>query len=161
MENPREALELAYESYGDQFYRCALSVTGCGGLAEDAVHNAFARAMRLSRRPQNIRAYMMRSVRNAAIDVMRQRRRTVPLSAEMIFEISPDQFSHLERVERLERVAQGLSKLSDDERETIMQYLVAQLTLQEIANLRGRPLPTVASWYRRGLNKLKQQLNHG
>ena len=45
--------------------------------------------------------------------------------------------------------------LSDDERETIVQHLYADLTFQEIADLRERPIGTIASWYRRGIEKLK------
>ena len=160
METLKEQLEAAYESFGDQFYRCALAVTACGSLAEDAVHNAFAKAMRLPQSPQDIKAYMFRSIRNAAIDLMRKQQRIVPMTAEMIFEIGPDQQSHLDRLEQLEQITHGLAKLSTDERETIVQHLVAHLTFQEIANVRERPLPTITSWYRRGLKKLKQHLHH-
>jgi len=152
-------LERIYDSDGTKLYRSALAVTGCGSLAEDAVHNAFSKAFRLGKRPGNVRAYLFRSVRNAAIDLMRSRNRTVPITAEMIFECAPDQLDQVVRRERLDRVSAALTELTSDERETVVQYLVAQLTFQEIADLRGRPMGTVTSWYRRGLRKLKGLVN--
>jgi DNA-directed RNA polymerase specialized sigma24 family protein len=48
--------------------------------------------------------------------------------------------------------------ISPDERETIVLKIYDDFTFQEIADLRDVPLPTVASWYRRGLEKLKTLL---
>ena len=55
---------------------------------------------------------------------------------------------------------QWLNQLSPDERETIVLKTYETFTLQEIADLRGAPLPTVASWYRRGLAKLRTLMAH-
>lgn len=159
METPATELESLYEQSAHRFFACALAVTGCGGLAEDAVHNAFCRALRLGQCPDNPEAYMFRSVRNAAIDLMRKQSRTVSMTAEMIFECAPEQARHVERTERLDRVTEALQHLAPDERETIIQYLVAHLTFQEISDTRGRSMGTVTSWYRRGLAKLKKRLN--
>lgn len=161
MDPLREELEHAYQSFGDQFYRTALAVTRCRATAQDAVQTAFAKALRISHQPRDIKAYMFRSIRNAAIDLRRKQRRTVPLTADMIFETPPEQQAHVELVERLEKIARCLEKLSEDERETIIQHLAADLSFQEIADQRQRPLPTITSWYRRGMAKLKKKMNHG
>ena len=58
----------------------------------------------------------------------------------------------------LDIVTRGLALLSDDERETVMEHLVAGLTFREIAELRGRPIGTVGTWYRRGIEKLRRNL---
>ena len=160
MESVRKELELLYDQCGDQFYHCALAVTRSGAAAEDAVHNAFQRALQLTYTPVNLKAYIFRSVRNAAIDLLRKESRTVALTTEMIFELPALQITTLERREFLEDFANALNILSSDEQETVVQHLVAHLTFQEIADVRGRPLGTVTSWYRRGLEKLKHQLKN-
>src|ERR1019366_8943216 len=50
---------------------------------------------------------------------------------------------------------QLLTQLSEDERETIVLKVFNGITLQEIADLRDASINTVASWYRRGMEKLK------
>ena len=151
-------MERVYDQYGSQLFTCALSVTRCSGLAEDAMHEAFCRGFRLTEVPHNLKAYMFRSVRNAAIDQLRRRRKTRTLLQDYIFDSSagPGQLAEQKQFKRL--VADALLKLSKDERETIVQHLYADLTFQEIADMRERSIGTVTSWYRRGLVKMKDHL---
>ena len=151
-------MERVYDQYGSQLFTCALSVTGCSGLAEDAMHEAFCRGFRLTEVPRNLKAYMFRSVRNAAIDQLRRRRKTRTLLQDYIFDSSagPGQLAEQKQFKRL--VADALLKLSKDERETIVQHLYADLTFQEIADMCERSIGTVTSWYRRGLVKMKDHL---
>ncbi|MHC4620612.1 MAG: RNA polymerase sigma factor [Planctomycetota bacterium] len=152
-------MERIYDQYGRQLFTCALGVTGRPELAEDAIHEAFCRGFRLTQVPRNLKAYMFRSVRNAAIDQLRQKRRTSSLSEDYIFDSSaagPSEVAEQRQFKR--RVAEALLKISEDERETIVQHLYADLTFQEIADLRERPIGTVTSWYRRGLAKLREHL---
>jgi DNA-directed RNA polymerase specialized sigma24 family protein len=51
-----------------------------------------------------------------------------------------------------------MKRLSSDEREVIVQHLYGELTFQQISQIRGHPLGTVVSWYRRGLDKLRREL---
>ena len=53
---------------------------------------------------------------------------------------------------------QWLCLLTPDKRETIVLKIFDEFTFQQIADLRQVPLPTVASWYRRGLSKMKATL---
>ncbi len=160
MNSIKDQLESLYDQWGTQFYHCALAVTRCPSTAEDAVHNAIRNAFRLKDAPDNLKAYLFRSIRNAAIDLVRKDARLEPLSAEMIFEIPAKQTDTIYHREFLSDFAAELSQLSPDERETIVQHLVAHLSFQEIADVRQRPMGTVTSWYRRGLEKLRQRLEH-
>jgi RNA polymerase sigma-70 factor (ECF subfamily) len=101
---------------------------------------------------------MFRSVRNAAIDQLRQKGRTTHLSEDYIFDSSAGPSELAEQNQLKRRMAKVLLKLSEDERETIVQHLYADLTFQEIADMRQRSIGTVASWYRRGLTKMKDYL---
>jgi RNA polymerase sigma-70 factor (ECF subfamily) len=137
-------MEKVYDQYGRQLFTCALAVTRNPELAEDAIHEAFCRGFRQTAIPRNLKAYMFRSVRNAAIDQIRQRRRTTSLTEDFVFDstASPGELAEQRQFKHL--VAKALLKLSEDER--------------EIADMRQRSIGTVASWYRRGLAKMKDHL---
>ncbi len=160
MKSIEDQLERLYDLYGEQFYHSALAVTRSPAMAEDAVHNAFRNAFHLRKQPDNFKAYVFRSIRNAAIDLIRKQTPMIPLTAEMVFEIPAPQMGAVHSKEFLDDFHAALETLSADERETILQHLVAQLSFQEIADLRKRPIGTVTSWYRRGLRKMKQRLEH-
>ncbi|MHC4648079.1 MAG: RNA polymerase sigma factor [Planctomycetota bacterium] len=119
----RREMERIYDQYGSQLFTCALSVTGSRDLAEDAIHDAFCRGLRLSYVPGNLKAYMFRSVRNAAIDQIRKRGRTSSLQEDYVFDSSagPSQLAQEHQFKR--RLARALMKVSEDERETIVQHL--------------------------------------
>ncbi len=153
----KSELELLFDKHSQALYTCALAVTGCPGFAEDAVQEAFFRILRLGTRPDNLKAYVFRSVRNIAIDQLRRNARLVDLTQDFIFDSSgPDE--NFEAKEFRETVARVLQLLSADERETIVQHLYAGLTFREIAELRGDPVGTVASWYRRGIARMKAHM---
>jgi len=155
MRTLRREMEKIYDQYGSRLYICALSVTRRPELAEDAIHEAFCRGFRLTEVPRNLKAYMFRSVRNAAIDQLRRRRKTSSLSEDYIFDSSAGPSELVEQKQLKHQAAEALLKLSEDERETIVQHLYADLTFQEIADIRQRSIGTVTSWYRRGLAKMK------
>ena len=158
MRKLRREMKRIYERYGSQLFTCALSVTRCPSLAEDAIHEAFCRGIRLREAPRNLKAYMFRSVRNAAIDQLRRQGKASSLCEDYIFDSSAEPSELAEASQLKHQVADALLKLSEDERETVVQHLYADLTFQEIADLRERPLGTITSWYRRGLAKLKEHL---
>jgi RNA polymerase sigma-70 factor (ECF subfamily) len=158
MKTLSDALERIYREYRQQLFSCALAVTRCPERAEDAVHDAFSRLFRLNIRPRNLKVYVFRAVRNAAIDQIR--RNPLPPDAwdTFIFEPSEGPREMAARDEFKQRAAKALLTVSDDERETIVQHLYADLTFREIARLRGAPAGTVAAWYYRGLKKLRARL---
>ena len=50
----------------------------------------------------------------------------------------------------------ALSELSDNERETIILKIYDEMTFEEIAKVTGISKNTTASWYRRGIEKLRK-----
>jgi RNA polymerase sigma-70 factor, ECF subfamily len=153
----KSELEKLFDEHRQALYTCALSVTGCPGFAEDAVQEAFFRIFRLGVMPDNLKAYVFRSIRNIAIDQLRRNAKLVELNQDYIFDSSgPDE--DLDAKESRQRVAAVLQMLSADERETIVQHLYGGLTFREISEIRGDPVGTVASWYRRGLARMKAHL---
>ena len=133
-------------------------ITGSPARAEDAVHEAFCSILGGGAQPLDLKSYVFRSVRNAAMD---QRRRSAPRAAplpEVIFDPHPQPALAEEDAEFQQIVVELMQQLTADERETIVQHVHGDLTFQQIATVRDLPLGTVVSWYRRGLEKLCRKL---
>ena len=152
------ALERIYRDYRQQLFTCALGITRCPDRAEDAIQEAFYRLFRLSIKPRRLKAYVFRTVRNAAIDQVRRQPPPADEVSEFIFHPGPGPRDASADNEFKRRVAGALLTLSEDERETIVQHIYSGLTFREIARVRLAPLGTVVSWYQRGLRKLRKKL---
>jgi RNA polymerase sigma-70 factor (ECF subfamily) len=152
-----ETLRAFYVEFRQQLYTYAVSFTGNRESAEDAIHSVFQQLMRRGAMPAELRPYVFRGVRNAALDALRRTkvRHDSIFEAQGTVEASSAMASTVGGPHELE---QWLCLLSPDERETIVLKIFDEFTFQQIADLRQVPLPTVASWYRRGLSKMKATL---
>ena len=155
MKSSQRELERLYNEFSQQLFVCALAVTGSPDLAEDAVQDAFCRLLRHDRVPRNLKAYVFRSVRNAAVDLIRRDKPMRACTDDYIFNSSRNPREEAARIQFQRMVAQALRTLSEDERETIILHLYVELTYREIAELRSRSINTIVSWYQRGLVKLR------
>ena len=158
MRDLADDVEELYCRCRQQLFTCALSITGSPARAEDAVHEAFCALLRLRQRPDDFKAYAFRAVRNAALSELRRRPIGNSSLSEPIFDQSPSAAQSAEDNEFRSCVAKLLTELSADERETVVQHLYGELTFREIAIVREAPLGTVTSWYRRGIEKLRNRL---
>ena len=146
-----------YQQYRRELFVTAWTTLRRADLAEDAVHTAFAKLIRLKSAPADPKLYVFRSVRNAAIDLARSRsrRREEPLQADWD---APRLETTIRDDEASRSLAELLERLDDTSREVIELHLHAALTFQEIAQMLCEPLPTVASRYRRALSRLRTEL---
>ena len=151
-------LERLYDRYYRQFFICALAVTGCKETAEDAIQEAFCRILRIRPDVINLKSYLFRCVRSAAIDLIRKENRSIAWSPQELFEYADTVADRDEQQYLLKQIADGLTRLSSEERDVILQHLVGDLTFREIAEFLDRPLGTVTAWYRRGLKKLQDNV---
>ena len=158
MKTLQAELERLFDRHSRQFFCCALAVTGCKEAAEDAIQDAFCRTLRLRPDVVNLKAYLFRCVRSAAIDLVRKENRHKAWSVEELFEYADTVADMDEQQYLLGKIAHELKQLSPDEREVILQRLVGGLTYRDIAELLDRPLGTVTAWYRRGLKKLQDNV---
>jgi RNA polymerase sigma-70 factor (ECF subfamily) len=152
------ALERVFREHSQQLFISALAVTGCPEGAEDAVQEAFYRLFRMECKPRYLKAYVFRSVRNAALNQSKERSPESIEDVEFIFAADEGPGDSAERSEFRQRAAQAMKALSADERETVISRLYADLTFRQIAKVRGMSINTVWSWYRRGMAKLRRQL---
>lgn len=145
-----EELRVCYVQHHRRLYLVALAVTLDRQMAEDAVHDALVRLLARHHRPGNSTAYVMRAVRNAAIDIARCRRREERMQQEFLVGNDGPACGISPRV-----LAEAFTELHPAEREAIVLHVYAGMSFREIADMRRRSINTVTSWYRRGLTKLR------
>jgi RNA polymerase sigma-70 factor (ECF subfamily) len=173
-------LEDIYARHRQGLFTLALSITRCAARAEDAVHDAFVRLCR--RRSASAAsaasavsagtdiapgadpvAYVFASVRNAAVDLVR---RAPPDQGRAASIFAGAWSSHADAgadagaldAERRGWVARAIDALPPEQREAIVLRVYAGLSFAQIAEAVDAPLQTVASRYRRGLERLRHQL---
>lgn len=149
-------LEQIYRDHRQGLFSLALAVTRSVDLAEDAVQDAFARLWRTRRRPEgDLVAYVFASVRNAAIEQARRRRRAVAVPASLFDGAQCDPASTAIDAERQQLVRNAVDALPMRQRQAVVLRLYAGLTFQQMADTLHEALPTVASRYRRALQRIK------
>ncbi|MBI3119890.1 MAG: RNA polymerase sigma factor [Candidatus Hydrogenedentes bacterium] len=145
-----EYLRMFYELHRKELFAYAVALTGDPAAAEDASHEAFASMLARPELPREPRPYIFRCVRNAVIDEFRRSAREVE-HAQAAAAPPGNGHAHLD-------LREALAVLNEEERDTITLKIYGGLTFSEISLLRETSLNTVASWYRRGLGKLRAHL---
>lgn len=153
-----DRLERLFRAHSSQLFVCALAVTGCAERAEDAVQDAFCRLFRLRREPRDLKAYVFRAVRNAAVDQLRRNRPGEFDTTDHLFDLSTDPEKAAADNEFRRSAAAAMKSLTDDQRETVISHLYGGLSFREIAAARELSVNTVSSWYRRGIETLRKLL---
>jgi RNA polymerase sigma-70 factor (ECF subfamily) len=167
----RKELEATYRAHRQALFSLALSITRNTALAEDAVHEAFVRILSNgackadgpqespSRSgPRDLAAYTFAAVRNAALCQLRRLKRTAgePPAAGRLYLDDPAKLA--QQGEQRRRLAEAVEELPDAQREAVVLRIYAELTFEQMAEVLGEPLPTVASRYRRAIGSLGQLL---
>ena len=150
-----QPLEAIYRQYRQGLFSLAMAITSNAMAAEDAIHDAFARMCRAGSLFSV--AYVFAAVRNASRDQLRRRRNTAELT-ESIFDNQPTPERAALTDETCQIIRQEIDSLEPDQREVIIMKVYSELTFDQIAQALGEPLQTVASRYRRAMQKLKSQL---
>lgn len=148
-------LDELYRQYRQPLFLTAWNILRCSSLAEDAVHSAFVRLAELRKPPRGPKLYAFRAVRNAAVDLSRNRARRREEPIETAATSASDRPISSDD-ELLTLVSSALNELDDAAREVVELHLHSGLTFREIAAVLDEPLPTIASRYRRALEKLRQ-----
>ena len=126
--------------------------------AQDVVQEAFVSLMQEPREPGNVKAWLYRAVRNAAISGMRSDRARVRRH-DVLAETGPTWFDP--RPDDLIDAAAAqarLEALPPARREVIVLRIWSDMSFPEIGNLTGLPVSTVFDHYRSGLAAIRQQM---
>ena len=116
-------------------------------MAEDAVHTAFFGILKRPFLPRDLRPYIYRAIRNAAIDMIRKDASTEGIFVEENRD-SSDPYS-------TRMLNQCLEQLPNEQREIIVMKTVVGMTFSEISHLHGKSINTVTSRYRRAIEKMR------
>lgn len=155
-----EALEGLYRAMAADLWAFALWRGGDPEVASEAVQKVFCRiagARGAKERIRSPRAWLFTAVRRAVVDQARRRRRAEELDAQLLVASDDDP----ERRAEAAAVSRRLARLPPRLREAVYLRHFADLSFREIAAIAGVPTFTAASRYRRGIEKLRRELQRG
>ena len=126
--------------------------------AADAVQEAFCRLMQQKRRPDDVGAWLFRTVRNAAVSELR-RRRTRVNHAPKLARSRPGWFQS-SVVDELDAGAaqEALGGLAAEDGELIVMRIWGQMTYEQMASVTGAAVSTVRARYLAALEELRKKM---
>ena len=152
----REWLGALYDRHAAGLYRYAVMILADRDAAGDAVQQVFTRLVDRRDRPEIEASYLRRAIRNECFSMLRDRRRR-PQAADS-HEILEALSARDEMPEERLAIQAALLALRADQREVVHLKIFEGLTFQEIAELTGESINTIASRYRYALEKMRAVL---
>lgn len=140
-----------YRRHRRELFTYALALTQDACSAEDAVQTAICGLLSRRKPPRELRPFVFRSVRNAAIDWIRASKTTESECQAPAVTVTPPG-------DRRRLLEQLLEQIPPETREVLVLKEVVGMTFREIGMICRKPLPTVAARYRRGITTLRHGL---
>lgn len=151
-ESEIQILQKDYEENKQAYYIYALSLVGQSALAEDIIHAVYANVIKRELLPECLKHYLLRSIRNRAMDVFREAKKE-----RCLFDLTVDRLTPAAH-ELYEHVDFHLNNLDEKNREILILKIYEDMTFSQIAEITGEAINTVCSRYRRGLAKLRNAI---
>jgi RNA polymerase sigma factor (sigma-70 family) len=157
----RRALQTLYERTRGKLYGICLRVLGDEADAQDVLQDVFttiwAKAGRFDAAKASAITWLSVLARNRAIDRLRARREpAAPLDqAAEVASGEPSQLEVLEQAQDRDRLMNCLDELDERARTMIRSAFLDGASYPELAQRAEVPLPTMKSWIRRGLQRLR------
>ena len=159
----RAALRSLYTLTAPRLFGLAYNIVHSRDLAEDILQDSFVQVWRKAHRFDPGRgaamAWLACVVRNQCLDLLRRRRREVPID-DVTMEVwesngakSADEAALSPEAQRLRDC---IDELDENPRKSVLLAYYGGLTAEEVAGRLGAPLGTVKSWIRRSLMRLKR-----
>ena len=145
-------------------YQAAYRILGRSADAEDVTQEAFVaayRSFRTYRGEGSLRGWLLRIATRIAFRRLAQRRETADLSAvgePILADSSAEPARTVIAAERQQAVRDAIGRLPEPYREVVALRFLGDLSLAEVAEATGRPLNTVKTHLRRGLERLRPAL---
>ncbi len=163
-----KAFEELYDRHAQPVLTYVLNMLQDRDRAEDVVQEVFVSLIRnLNTLPSDVhlRSYLMTGGRNRVYNQWRDLgRNTSAMKKYAVFEKVrriPESLAgqDLEAEELCSRLNSALEKLGVDEREIVLLHAYSELTFERVAEVTQTPIGTVATRYRRAMEKLKTEIN--
>jgi len=155
------ALGALYDRYASVALALAMRILGDRAEGEDVLQNVLVRLWRQAGRydPEKgtVSAWVLSSVRHAAIDRLRRREAHRQAAEQAAFRPVPSPEPSSPGDER-QRMARAVESLPPDQRAVIELAYFQGLSQTQIAERLGEPLGTVKTRLRLGMNRLRQAL---
>jgi len=135
--------------------------TGDRTQAEDILADTFERVLRARRRFDPRKASHKTWIYSIALNLVRDHARRRDAESRALSRVRDPEPAHtgpLEGIAARDELSRALAQLSEEEREAISLRYGADLTVPEIARLKGEKLTTVEGRVYRGLGKLRDML---
>ena len=159
-----DALRRIYEKYLNYLLSVAMAFLNDAAACEDIVHDVFvalAQAAGTFRLRGSLKGYLATCVANRARDRLREGRRQAD---RLTARVGPEPRSEpaedaLLCDERAKQVYEALAQLPEEQRETIVLHIKADMRFRQIAEMQNVSYVAVQARYRRGMEKLRSILN--
>ena len=164
--SPPVALEMLFREHHGAVYRAAYRITGNAMDAEDVLQTVFTRLLRREEQPdlsESAGSYLHRAAVNAALDLMRRRKRARKVDLDEVGDNLVD--THDPGPERTQgsreiksRLRAAMSQLSPRQAEIFTLRYLEGLGNLEIAKLLGASQTSIAVLLHRARHRLQKEL---
>ena len=158
MKTSREAFEALYNEMSRPMYTVACRILKNRADAEDIVQDVFLKLLKKSddEAVENARAYILQTVRNEALMMLRKRSRE-ELRDEMPEEV-PGGEAETDSAENRVSILSALSALEPEERDIFTLHVNGELGFEEIAGILGMSISAVYRRYKKAIKKLRSRI---
>jgi RNA polymerase sigma-70 factor, ECF subfamily len=142
----RDLLRALYEAYGGAVYGRCLYLLKERTRAEDAMQDVFARALQYHasfRREASPLTWLMKIATHHCLNLLRAERASWRRIFEREEKAKPVADGGAQVLERRELVRSLLSRFDEETQAAVVHYHVDEMTLDEVATLLGRSIPTI------------------
>jgi len=158
------AFDRFYERYVPIMYRVAVKLTGNRMDAEDVVHDVILRLIRHPERYDpargSLESWVLVQTKSRSLDLLRQRNRqaTIERQTDAMRDHGMLPEERVLAKAETESVRDALGRIPSLQREALYGAFFHSMTHRQLAEHMNRPLGTVKSLVRYGLNNVRKQL---
>ncbi|MEH7379562.1 RNA polymerase sigma factor [Bacillus sp. JJ1533] len=158
----REAFDLFYEKHYSFVYNIALHIIGDHREAEDVSHDVFLEVFQKIRQYNSskgsVRAWLAIKTKSRSLDRLRKNK---PILINRLEDIltKKEKGADLQFLSELQKsiIIEALNHLPDEQREALIRSYFQGETHKEIADSMEKPLGSIKSLIRYGINNLRKQ----
>jgi len=143
----RDLYAVIMERYKDKLWRYAKNLIGDNDLANHIVQDSFVKAfinLKGFNAKQKFSSWIYRIVHNEVINVVKKRRREIPLPDNIDFSSDDDQEKDFEKKEIADQIEKCLSSIPLIYSEPLSLYYIDGQSYEEISDILRLPIGTVS-----------------